>query len=120
MVIFTRFGGKHFAPPDPRPLDIPKDTLSDQNNDADFELPDQNTLIHAFLAGLSKESATDLRSLSQLLATLPDSSQSSREVEARSVTDAREHGFRQEASDETLQAFSCSEMKLYTHAISYK
>ncbi len=36
------------------------------------------------------------------------------------VTDARDQGLIPEASDETLQAFSCSEMKLYQNAISYK
>ena len=36
-----------------------------------------------------------------------------------SVTDAREQGLIPETSDETLQAFSYSEMKLYKHVISH-
>jgi hypothetical protein len=125
--IFTGFRGKHFAPLYPSPLDIQQKTLPDPNDDADFEPPEQESLqdalIHAFLAGLSKESDTDFCSLSQLIATLPDPSQSHwavEPVEAVSVTDAKERGLIPEASDETLQAFSYSEMKLYKHAISYK
>ncbi len=37
-----------------------------------------------------------------------------------SVTDARERALIPEASYETPQAFSCSEMKLFKHAISHK
>jgi hypothetical protein len=36
------------------------------------------------------------------------------------VTVARERGVIPEASNETLEAFSFSEMKLYKHAIAYK
>jgi hypothetical protein len=77
LVDFHTISWQAFRSPDPRPLNIPKDTLPDPNDNADFELPDQNALIHAFLAGLFKESPTDFRSLSQVLATLPagDSSQ---------------------------------------------
>lgn len=74
----------------------------------------------AFMAGLAKESDSDFKGLSQLLATLPDPSQSHRHAEAMSGTDARDRGLIPEASDETLQAFSYSEMKLYKHAITYK
>ncbi len=38
--------------PDPPLFYIPQDTLPDPNDDADFELPDQDALFHAFLAGL--------------------------------------------------------------------
>jgi hypothetical protein len=57
-----------------------------------------------------------------LLATLPDPSPSLSQghIEAIPVTEARERGFIPEASDETLQAFSSSEMKLYKHATKYK
>jgi hypothetical protein len=37
-----------------------------------------------------------------------------------SFAEATARGCIPEASDETLQAFTYSEMKLYTHAISYK
>ena len=57
---------------DPPQRDMPDDHLPDPDDTADFELPDQQTLIDAFTAGLSKESQHDFRSLSALLATLPD------------------------------------------------
>ncbi len=37
-----------------------------------------------------------------------------------SVTEARDRDLIEEGSDETLKAFSYSEMKLYKHAIEYK
>jgi hypothetical protein len=87
---------------------------------ADFELPDQQALIDAFLDGLGKESDHVFRSLSHLLASLPDPSLSQGQVEAVPVTVARERCVIPEALNETLQAFSFSEMKLYKHAIAYK
>jgi hypothetical protein len=107
---------------DPPQRDMPDDHLPDPDDTADFELPDQQTLIDAFTAGLSKESQHDFRSLSALLATLPDPSPSLSHghVEAIPVTEARERGLIPEASDETLQAFSFSEMKLYKHATKYR
>ena len=75
-------------------------------------------MIDAFTAGLSKESQHDFRSLSALLATLPDPSHAP--VEAIPVAEARERGLIPEASDETLRAFSFSEMKLYKHATKYR
>ena len=71
-----------------------------------------------FMSGLARESDADFKGLSKLLATLPEPSQSRQE--AMSVSEARDQGLIPEASDETLQAFSYSEMKLYKHAISYK
>ena len=53
---------------------MPDDHLPDPDDTADFELPDQQALIDAFTAGLCKESQHDFRSLSTLLATLPDPS----------------------------------------------
>ena len=55
-----------------------------------------------------------------MLASLPDPSLSQGQVEAVPVTVARERGVIPEASNETLEAFSFSEMKLYKHAIAYK
>ncbi len=77
-------------------------------------------MIDVFLAGLCKESDHEFRGLSDLLARLPDLSLSQGQVEAVPVTVARERGVIPEASNETLQAFSFSEMKLYKHAIAYK
>jgi hypothetical protein len=108
----------------PPQRDMPDDHLPDPDDTADFELPDQQTLIDAFTAGLSKESQHDFRSLSALLATLPladpSPSISHAPVEAIPVAEARERGLIPEASDETLRAFSFSEMKLYKHATKYR
>jgi hypothetical protein len=64
----------------PFPLDIPDDPCQDPNDDADFELPDQQELMDAFMAGLAKESDPDFRRLLQLLSKLPDLSQSHGDV----------------------------------------
>jgi hypothetical protein len=99
---------------------MPNDHPPDPDDTADFELPDQQALLDVFTAGLCKESQHDFRSLSTLLATLPDPSLSHGHVEAIPVTEARERGLIPEASDETLQAFSFSEMKRYELATKYK
>ena len=83
-------------------------------------MPDQQAIIQAFLDGLCKESDHDYRGLSDLLARLPDPTQPEGQIEAVPVTVARERGVIPEASNETLDAFSFSEMKLYKHAIAYK
>ncbi len=67
-----------------------------------------------------KESDHEFRGLSHLLARLPDPRVSQGQVEAVPVTVATERGVIPEALNETLQAFSFSEMKLYKHAIAYK
>jgi hypothetical protein len=125
MIYFCHLAGFRAqiqARADPPQRDMPDDHLPDPDDTADFELPDQQTLIDAFTAGLSKESQHDFRSLSALLATLPDPSPSISHapVEAIPVAEARERGLIPEASDETLQAFSFSEMKLYKHATKYR
>ena len=120
MLSFSGFRGQHHNRPDPVPQDIPDDVRPDPDDLADFELPDPQALIDAFLDGLCKESDHEFRGLSQLLASLPDPSLSQGQVEAVPVTVARERGVIPEASNETLQAFSFSEMKLYKHAIAYK
>jgi hypothetical protein len=95
---------------------MPDDHLPDPDDVADFELPDQQGLIDAFMAGLYKESQHDCRGLSALLAKLPDPSLSHGQVEAMLVNEARERGLIPKACEETLQAFSSTEMKLYKHA----
>ncbi len=40
----------HFAIPEPIPLDIPR---PDPNDDEDMEVPDQQALLYAFMAGLA-------------------------------------------------------------------
>ena len=99
-------------------MDDPVDLLPDPLDDQDFEPPDQEALIQAFMTGLFKESDSDYHCLSQLLATLPDPNKG--DDESLSAAEARERGLIPEASDETLRAFSYSEMKLYKHAMTYK
>ena len=115
------FRGRHHSRPDSAAQDIyPDNERPDPNDLQDFELPDQQTLIDAFLRGLCKESECEFRGLSHLLASLPDPSLGQGQVEAVPVTVARERGAIPEASHEALEAFSFSEMKLYKHAITYK
>ena len=87
-----------------------------------MDIPDQQALMDAFMAGLAKESDSDFRSLSSLLATLPDPTGTHGEVESmsESFAEVTARGCIPEASDETLSAFSSSEMKLFQNAISYK
>ena len=94
---FSGFRGQHHSRPDPVPQKIP-DVLPDPDDLADFELPDQQALIDAFLDGLCKESDHEFRGLSHLLASLPDPSLSQGQVEAVPVTVARERGVIPEAS----------------------
>ena len=68
IYLFSGFRGQHHSRPDPVPQDIPDDDLSDPDDLADFELPDQQALIDAFLDG--KESDHEFRGLSHLLASL--------------------------------------------------
>ncbi len=118
LFFFTGFRGQHFALPDTNPLDTPDDPRAEPHDPPDFELPDQQALFDAFMAGLSTESNNDFHCLSDLLATLPDPSHA--DVEAMSVTEARERDLIPEASVDTLRAFSYSEMKLYKHTSSHK
>ena len=76
-----------------------------------MDIPDQQALMDAFMAGLAKESDSDYRSLSTLLATLPDPTGTHAEVESMSFAEATARGCIPAASDETLQAFSYSENK---------
>ncbi len=50
----------YLALPYPMPLDLLEEPCQDQNNDADFELPDQDALNDTVLAGLSKERDNDV------------------------------------------------------------
>ncbi len=106
------FRGLHHAQPHATPQDMLDDQGPDPDDAADLELPDQQDLIDAFMAGLCKESQHDCRGLSALLSTLPDPSLSHGQVEAMPVTEARERGLIPEANEDTLQAFSSTEMKL--------
>ena len=67
-----------------QPVQVDSDSYStpDPVDDADFELPNGNTLVEAFMAGLAKEVDNDYRGLSNLLASLPDPSASHSQPEA--------------------------------------
>ncbi len=85
------FCWQHHSCPDPAAQDIiPVDDSQDPNDLEDFELPDQQTLIDAFLHGLCKGSDCEFSGLSHLLASLPDPSLGQGQVEAVPVTVARE------------------------------
>jgi hypothetical protein len=77
-------------------------------------------MVEAFMAGLSKEADNEYRGLLELLATLPDPSKTLSQAESFTFTEARSKGMVPEASEDTLRAFSPSEMKLYKHASSHK
>ncbi len=64
-----------------------QDTLA--HDDADLDLPGQEALVEAFMAGLSKKVDNESRSLLQLLFTLLDSSLNHRQTKAMSLPDAR-------------------------------
>ena len=120
LSVVAGFRGQHHAQAHPSPPDMPAYHGPDPDDAVDLELPDQQDLIQAFMAGLCKESEYDCRGLSALLSKLPDPSQSPGQVEAMPVTEARERGLIPEASEDTLRAFSSAEMKLYKHATHYK
>ncbi len=71
------------------------------------------------MAGICTESQHDCGGLSALLAKLPDPSLGHGKVEAMPVTEARERGLIPKACEDTLRAFSSTEMKLYKHATTY-
>ena len=66
---------------------LDSESAADPFDEADFELPDEKTMIEQHMAGLAQ---------------------------------ARSKGLVPEASEETLRAFSVSEMKLYKHATTHK
>ena len=71
------------------PQDMPDDHRQNPDDAADFELPDQQELIDAFMAGLCKEGQHDCRSLVQkaascLIPTLYSRSESESETTTQS------------------------------------
>ena len=97
-------------------------TGADPHDEAEFELPDGEAMIEQFLAGLAREVDNEYRvcrTLSSLLANLPVPIGGA-QPEALCAAEARSQWLVPEASEETLRAFSASEMKLYKHATTYK
>jgi hypothetical protein len=67
LIYFNRIWRTTSSPPIPHAtarLDLLEDPDQDPNNDADFELPDQDALVDTFLAGLSKQRDIDVKGIS--------------------------------------------------------
>ncbi len=96
-----------------------EDNAPDANDEADFDIPNTQVVLERFMLNMSKLADDAYRSLSDLLDSLPDPSSYTM---AKSITTAaaREKGVIPEADEDTLQAFSLSEMKLYRHATDHK
>ncbi len=86
--------------------------MPDQHDEDDFDIPDTQSVLERFMSNLSKQTEGEYLSLSGLLYSLPDPS-SSTTAKSMTAAAAREKGVIQEADEETLLAFSQSEMKLY-------
>ena len=81
------------------------------HDEADFDIPDTQAVLERFMSQMSKQADLEYRSLSALLDSLPDPS-SFTPAKSLSPAAAREKGQIPEADEETLRAFSPSEMKL--------
>jgi hypothetical protein len=104
------------------PSDALVDNVPDVHDEADFDIPDTQAVLERFMSNMSKLADDECRSLSVLLNSLPDPSSFStaKSMTAAVPAVAREKGVIPEADEETLRAFSPSEMKLYRHATDHK
>ncbi len=84
-----------------------------------MDIPDTQSVLETFMSKLLKQTEDEYQSLSVLLDSLPDPS-SSNNAKSMTAEAAREKGVIPEADEETLRAFSPSEMKLYRHATDHK
>ena len=107
--MFSGFRGTHR--PNAPPSHGTADTVPDEHDEADFDLPDTQSVLERFMSDLSKQTDDEYRSLSVLLDSLPDPS-SSTTAKSMTAAAAREKGVIPEADEETLLAFSPSEMRL--------
>jgi hypothetical protein len=122
-MLFSSFCCSHcvFNPasaPLPGPPD-PPDTVPDLCYERDFDVPDTRSLLDEFLSKMSKSVDDEYRTLSDLLATIPDPSGYAR-ASALTVSDARENGLMPKPDTAILEAFSASEIKMYKHTTKYK
>ncbi len=124
VFLCSGFRGVHLPIPPTNLLDLPCDptVTPDPFDTADFEVPNEKIMVEAFMAGLAKEADNEYRhgGLLDLLANLPDPSKTLSLAESFTFADAQSKGMVPEASEDTLRAFSPSEMKLYKHASSHK
>ena len=121
--MFSGFRGSHrvvnpASAPLPGPPD-PPDTVPDLCDERSFDVPETRSLLDEFLSKMSKSVDDEYRTLSDLLATIPNPSGYAR-VSALSVSEAREKGLIPKADTAILEAFSAEEMKLYKHATKNK
>lgn len=87
--------------------------------DADMDVPNTQALLDAFMSNMSKLADAEYHGLSVLLDSLPDPS-SFPPAKTMTAAMAKERGLIPEADEETLRAFSPSEMKLYKHATEHQ
>ena len=78
--------------------------------DADMDVPNTQALLDAFMSNMSKLADAEYHGLSVLLDSLPDPS-SFPPAKTMTAAMAKERGLIPEADEETLRAFSPSEMK---------
>ena len=116
-LLFSGFRGTH-RPPAP-PMHGLEDNLPDVHDEADFDIPDTQAVLERFMTHMSKQADVEYQALSDLLDSLPDPS-SFTTAKSMTAAAAREKGVIPEADEETLRAFSPSEMKLYRHATDHK
>ena len=115
--LFSGFRGSH-RPPAPPSHGI-EDNAPDPNDEADLDIPDTQAVLERFMSNMSTLADDEYRLLSDLLDSLPDPS-SYTTAEPIPTAAAREKGMIPEADEDTLRAFSPSEMKLYRHATDHK
>jgi hypothetical protein len=89
-----------------------EDNVPDVHDEADFDIPDTQAVLERFMTHMSKLADVEYQALSDLLDSLPDPS-SYTSAKSMTASAAREKGVIPEADEETLRAFSPSEMKCH-------
>jgi hypothetical protein len=117
IVLFSGFRGTH-CPPAPPTHGIEENAPA-ASDEPDFDIPDTQAVLEKFMLNMSKLADDEYRSLSDLLDSLPDPS-SYTTAKSTTTAAARENSVILEADEDTLPAFSPSEMKLYRHATNHK
>jgi hypothetical protein len=102
---FAGFRGLHRACNPAPGLPDPPDTVPDLCYERDFEVPDTRSVLDEFLSKMSKSGDDEYRTLSDLLATIPNPRGYARAI-ALSVSEAREKGLIPKADTAILEAFS--------------
>ena len=87
--MFSGFRGTHR--PNAPPSHGTVDNVPDEHDEADFDIPNTQSVLETFMSKLSKQTEQEYRSLSVLLESLPDPS-SSNNVNAITAAAAKEKG----------------------------